>query len=66
MFPRMFECADKFIPFTRYLFVNFMIFLNFDDSLHFGLPLNNQHGDPQFFFAFFQMIYPYRHFVKIL
>ena len=66
IFPRMFECADKFIPFTPYLFVSFMIFLNFDGSLHFGLPLLNQHGDPQFFFAFFQMIYPHRHFLKIL
>ena len=54
MFPRMFECADKFIPFTPYLFVSFMMFLNFDGSLHFGLPLLNQHGDPQFFSHFFK------------
>ena len=64
IFPRMFECPDKFIPFTPYLFVSCMIFLNFDGSLHFGQPLLNQHGDPQFFFAFFQMIYPYRHLWK--
>ena len=29
IFPRMFECPDKFIPFTPYLFVSCMIFLNF-------------------------------------
>ena len=52
MFPKMFERADKFIAFTPYLFVAFMIFLNFDGSLHFGLPLFNQHGDPQFFRMF--------------
>ena len=54
MFPRMFERADKFIPFTPYLFVSFMIFLKFDGSLHFGLPLLNQHGYPQFFLHFFK------------
>ena len=53
-FPRMFECPDKFIPFTPYLFIYCMIFLNFDGSLHFGLPLLNQHGDPQFFSHFFK------------
>ena len=67
MFPRMFERAGKFIAFAPYLFVAFTIFLNCDGFLHLGLPLLiNQHGDPQFFFALFQMIYPYRHFVKIL
>ena len=54
IFPRMFECPDKFIPFTPYLFVSCMIFLNFDGSLLFGLPLHNQHGDPQFFSHFFK------------
>ena len=39
MFPRMFECADKFISFTPYLFEAFTIFLNCDGSLHLGLPL---------------------------
>ena len=52
MFPRMFECVGKFIPYTPYFFASFMIFLNFDSSLHFGLPLLNQHGDPQFFRIF--------------
>ena len=52
MFPRRFECADKFIPFTPYLFVSLMIFLNCDGSLHLGLPILNQHGDPQFFRIF--------------
>ena len=65
IFPRMFECADKFIPSTPYLFVSFMIFLNFDGSLHFGLPLLNNMVTPSFF-RIFQMIYPYRHFLKIL
>ena len=54
MFPRKFECADKFIPFTPYLFVSFIVFLKFDGSLHFGLSLLNQHGDPQFFLHFFK------------
>ena len=54
MFPRKFECADKFIPFTPYLFVSFIIFLKFDGSLHFGLLLLNQHGDPQLFLHFFK------------
>ena len=54
MFSRMFERADKFIAFTPYLFVAFTIFLNFDGSLHLGLPLLNQHGDPQFFSHFFK------------
>ena len=66
MFARMFELADKFIAFIPYHNVAFTIFLNYDGSLHFGLPLLNQHGDPQFFFAFLQMIYPCRHFLKIL
>ena len=65
MIPRMFERADKLIPFTSYLFVSFMIFLNFDGSLHFGLPLRNQRGDPQFFSHFFKW-YTHRHFMKIL
>ena len=48
----MFERADKFIAFTPYLFVAFTNFLNCDGSLHLGLPLLNQHGDPQFFRIF--------------
>ena len=50
----MFECPNKFIAFTPYLFVSVVIFLDFDGSLHFGLPLLNQHGDPQFFSHFFK------------
>ena len=65
MFSRMFERADKFIAFTPYLFVAFTIFLNFDGSLHFGLPLLNQHGDPQFFRIFANDI-PIKTFLKIL
>ena len=52
MFARMFEHADKFIAFIPYHFVAFTIFLNCDASLRFGLPLLNQHGDPQFFRIF--------------
>ena len=52
MFARMFERADKFIAFIPYHNVAFTIFLNYDGSLHFGLPLFNQHGDPQFFLHF--------------
>ena len=69
MFPKMFECAEKFIPFTPYLFVSFMIFVNFYGSLHFGLPLCNQHGDPQFFRIFSNDIPIYtfcENFIKII
>ena len=51
----MFECGDKFIAFTPYNFVPFTIFLNSDGSLHFGLQLLNQHGNPNFFAFFFQI-----------
>ena len=54
MFPRMFERSDKFIAFTPYHFVAFTIFLICDGSLHFGLPLLSQHGDPKFFSQFFK------------
>ena len=54
MFSRMIERADRFIAFTPYHIVAFTIFLNCDSSLHFGLPLLNQHGDPQFFSHFFK------------
>ena len=43
------ERADIFIAFTPYHIVPFTILLNYDGSLHFGQPLLNQHGDPQFF-----------------
>ena len=66
MFPSMFESADKFIAFTAYYNVAFRIFLNCDDILPFGLQLLDQHGDPSFFAFFFQMIYPYRPFLKFL
>ena len=52
MFAPLFERADKFIAFTPYHFVAFTNFLNCDGSLHFGLPLLNQHGDHQFFSHF--------------
>ena len=52
MFPRMFERADIFIAFIPYHIVAFTNSLNYDGSLHFGLPLLNQHGDPQFFCIF--------------
>ena len=52
MLSRMFERADKFIAFTPYHFVALTIFLNCNGSLHFGLPLLIQHGDPQFFRIF--------------
>ena len=52
MFPWRFERADKFIPFPPYHILAFMIFLNCDGTFHFGLPLLNQHGDPQFFCLF--------------
>ena len=54
MFLRMFEPADTFIAFTPYHIVGFTVFLNCDGSLHFGLPLLNQHGEPQFFSHFFK------------
>ena len=50
----MFERADKFIAFTPYHIVAFTTFLNYDGSLHFGLPLLIQHGDPQVFSHFFK------------
>ena len=43
MFATMFERADIFIA-----FVAFTIFLDFVSSLHFGLSLFIQHGDPSF------------------
>ena len=51
MFYRMFKRSDKFIALT-YHFVAFTIFLICDGSLHFGLPLLSQHGDPKFFSHF--------------
>ena len=53
-FSRMFERAEKIIASTPYHFVPLTIFLNWDGSLHFGLPLLIQHGDPQFFSHFFK------------
>ena len=52
MFARVFERCDKFLAFTLYQIVAFTNFLNWDGSLHFGLPLLNQHGDPHFFRIF--------------
>ena len=66
MFSRMFERADKFIAFTPYHFVAFTIFLICDGSLHFGLPLLNQHGDPQFFSHFFSNDKPIKTFCENL
>ena len=60
----MFERADKFMAFTPYHIVAFTIFLNCDGGLHFGHSRTNM-VTPKFFHTS-QMIYPYRHFLKIL
>ena len=43
----MFERAGRFIAFTPYRFVAFMIFSAVTEAYnYFSLPLFNQHGDP--------------------
>ena len=65
MFSEMFERADKFIAFPPYHFVALTIFSIVTAAYILVCPFLANMVTPSFF-AFFQIIYPYRHFLKFL